>query len=63
MWPSTAPGSYRVTVKMSGFRAATIDGLQVEVNKSLSVPVQLQVGRETEVIEVTAAIAAQSPGS
>src|SRR5438874_7155772 len=58
-FPNVAPGSYRVTVKMSGFRAATVDGLQVEVNKSLSVPVQLQVGRETEVIEVTAAVAAQ----
>jgi hypothetical protein len=58
-FPNVVPGNYKITVKMAGFRAATIDNLTVEVNKSLNVPVQLEVGRETEVVEVTAAVAAQ----
>ena len=58
-FPNVSTGTYRLTVKMAGFRAATIDNLAVEVNKSISVPVQLEVGRETEIVEVTATVAAQ----
>ena len=59
VFPNVAPGNYKISVKMTGFRAATVEGLVVQVNRSLSVPVQLEIGRETEVVEVTAAIAAQ----
>jgi hypothetical protein len=58
-FPNVDPGTYRITVKMPGFRVATVDNVVVEVNKSLSVPVQLEVGRETETVEVTATVAVQ----
>ncbi len=54
VFPNVTPGNYRITVKMAGFRTATISGLTVEVNKSLTQPVTLEVGGETETVEVTA---------
>ena len=59
VFPSVAPGNYRVSVKMKGFRTATVSSLAVEVNKSLTVPMQLEVGGDTEIVEVTATAAAQ----
>jgi hypothetical protein len=50
-----APGTYKVTVKMAGFRTASTPNLEVEVNKSVSVPVKLEVGGAAEVVEVSAA--------
>jgi len=58
-FPVVPPGTYRLTVKFAGFRSANITGIQVDVQKTNNVPVQLEVGRETEVVEVSAAAAAQ----
>ncbi|HZS56495.1 MAG TPA: carboxypeptidase-like regulatory domain-containing protein [Bryobacteraceae bacterium] len=56
-FPNVAPGSYKVTVTASGFRTMVENGT-VEVNKSLNLPVQLEVGGQNQVVEVTAAAAA-----
>ena len=58
IFPVVPPGIYRLTVKMAGFRTASITDLQVDVEKSLAIPVKLEVGGGTEVVEVTAAAAA-----
>src|SRR5579885_3251701 len=59
VFPSVAPGIYKITVKMQGFRTATVVNLAVQVNGSLNVPVSLEVGGDKEIVEVTATAAAQ----
>ena len=54
VFASLAPGNYKVTVKTAGFRTASIPNVVVEVNKSVNVPVSLEVGAAAEVVEVTA---------
>ena len=49
-----APGNYKITVKTAGFRTASIPYLVVEVNKSVNVTVNMEVGAAAEVVEVTA---------
>ena len=54
-FPNVAPGNYKLTVKLAGFRTSSVGGISVEVNKSASVPtVKLEVGADTQVVEVTA---------
>src|SRR5262245_55918969 len=50
------PGSYAVTVAKSGFRTAQVAQLIVEVNKSYSVNLALEVGQMTEVVQVEAGV-------
>ncbi len=59
VFPNVAPGTYRVTVKMAGFKTADLSGIQAQVNTSTNVPVQLQVGTEGQTLEVQASTAAQ----
>ena len=59
VFPNVVPGNYSLTVKAAGFRAATVSGLIVEVNKTTSVPVKLEVGQAAETVEVSATAAAQ----
>ena len=47
------PGTYTVTVARSGFRTAQVGNVKVEVNKSYTVNVSLEVGQMTEVVQVT----------
>jgi hypothetical protein len=54
-FPSVAPGPYRLSVKMQGFRTATISNIAVEVDKTANLAVKLEVGGATDVVEVTAA--------
>src|ERR1041385_4700334 len=58
-FPNLAPGNYKITVKMSGFRSASVSSITVEVNKSYNQPIALEVGTDNQVVEVTAAAAAQ----
>ncbi len=51
---AVVPGTYRLTVKMTGFRQASVTDLVVEVEKTSTVPVKLEVGGDKEVVEVTA---------
>src|SRR5258708_9949166 len=59
MFASLTPAHYKITVRVPGFRTASVANLVVEVNKSLSVPVALEVGADTQVVEVTANAGAQ----
>ncbi len=54
VFPSVQPGPYRITVKMTGFRTATVSSLVVEVDKTSNVTVKLEVGGATDVVEVMA---------
>ncbi|MBL8221489.1 MAG: carboxypeptidase regulatory-like domain-containing protein, partial [Bryobacterales bacterium] len=46
------PGAYKVDVQHQGFKAFRRDSIVVEADRSLAVPVQLEVGAVTEVVEV-----------
>lgn len=46
------PGSYRIAASQQGFKAVRRDGIIVEADRSLAVPLVLEVGAVTEVIEV-----------
>ena len=52
--PSLLPGTYSVRAEAQGFRPEERSGLTLEVNQSLRVDVQLQIGSEAEKIEVSA---------
>jgi hypothetical protein len=49
-----APGTYKITVKQAGFRTEALPNLTLDVNKTINVPVKLEVGASSEVVEVTA---------
>ena len=52
-----AIGTYEVTAEHSGFRKFLQKGITLDVNQNGRLDVTLQVGRGTEVVEVTANIA------
>jgi len=52
-FPIVPPGNYRITVTLSGFRRAVISDVVVDVEKTDTVPVRLEVGADTQVVEVT----------
>ncbi len=56
---NVTPGSYKVTVTASGFRTSSVPNVAVNVNKSVNLPVHLEVGGQNQVVEVTAAATAQ----
>lgn len=53
IFPSLTPGTYKITVKSAGFRTSVIPDLLVQVNRALSVPINLEIGADTQVVEVT----------
>lgn len=53
LFPVVAPGAYKITVKMAGFRTSVIPDLNVEVEKTVTVPIKLEVGTDKEIVEVT----------
>src|SRR5262249_44585822 len=59
VFPSVVPGMYKVSVRLAGFRTAEITNVTVEVNKSLELPVKLEVGGDREIVEVSATATAQ----
>jgi hypothetical protein len=58
-FPSMRPGNYRITVSAKGFRQAVVSGLRVEIGKSATVNLVLEMGAMTEVVEVTAGAAVE----
>jgi outer membrane receptor protein involved in Fe transport len=46
------PGNYTIDVSQQGFKAVRRDGIVVEADRSLAVPLRLEVGTVSEVIEV-----------
>lgn len=53
--PYLVPGTYTVTAEMRGFKKTEHSGIELRVNDTLSVDLQLQVGNVAESIEVSAA--------
>ena len=53
------PGAYKITVKMAGFHVSTVPAVTVEVNKSSELDLKLEVGADTQVVEVQATAGAQ----
>jgi len=53
------PGAYKVTVKMAGFRTASVANLSVEVNKSTDLDVKMEVGGDNQIVEVVSTNVAQ----
>ena len=59
VFPNVMPGTYQITVKLAGFRTAEVSGVVVEVNRSVPMPIRLEVGGDKEVVEVSATATAQ----
>lgn len=53
-FPSLAPGLYKISVTMQGFRTATISDFKVDVAKSYVVDFKLELGQLSEVVQVEA---------
>src|SRR5450631_1547085 len=51
-FPSVAPGTYKITAEISGFRKAEVD-VTLLTEQTLNVPISLKVGSVTEAITVT----------
>jgi len=52
LFPQVSPGNYSLTFKAPGFRTATIQNVAVEVNKSFTANMQMQVGAVNQTVEV-----------
>ena len=52
--PFLRPGSYTITVSHSGFRQYTQQGVTLEVAQTAFLPIQLQLGADTQSVTVTA---------
>ena len=50
---NVAPGNYDISVKKDGFRTSTVQALTVEVAKSYTVDVRLELGQITESVTVS----------
>ena len=52
--PQLPPGVYRVTVKKSGFKTATVADIKIDVQQIRAADVTLEVGQTTETVSVSA---------
>lgn len=52
--PNLEVGTYTVTITAQGFKTASINEVKVEVNKDFALPIVLELGSVSEVVEVTA---------
>lgn len=55
VFPSVAPGTYTITVTRQGFRTASVPKFNVEVAKSYTIDIALELGAVEQVVEVEAA--------
>src|ERR1035438_8568736 len=53
-FPSVAPGFYNVKAEHSGFKSATSNNVEVQVQQTVRLDVTLQVGQVSESVEVSA---------
>src|SRR5690349_10138744 len=49
------PGSYSVTASAGGFKSKSLSGINLDVDQTVNLRVQLEVGAATETVEVTGA--------
>jgi hypothetical protein len=59
LFSGVRPGQYKITVKMKGFSTSTIPNVEVEVNKAVDLDIKLEVGTDTQMVEVTTTAGAQ----
>ncbi len=52
--PAVPPGEYTVQVSKTGFRKSTLNNFKIDVAKSYTLPVTLEVGNVEQTVEVTA---------
>src|SRR5512143_1655998 len=52
--PYLLPGTYQVTVEVSGFKKHVQDGVVVQMNETRDLPIVLEVGAQEEAVSVTA---------
>jgi len=52
--PQLKPALYRVVVKKSGFKSATLDEIKLDVQQVRAVDIKLEVGQTTETVTVSA---------
>ncbi len=52
--PAVPPGEYTVQVSKTGFRKTTLNNFKVDVAKSYTVPITLEIGNLEQTVEVTA---------
>jgi len=53
-FPSVTPGVYKLTATIKGFRTVTIPNIAVEVARSYTVDIKLELGEVSQVVEVAA---------
>jgi hypothetical protein len=56
VFPSVLPGDYNLTVTKQGFRKTSMAEVKVEVTKSYTINVSLEVGELQQTVEVTATV-------
>src|SRR5262245_56325589 len=54
IFPSVLPADYTVTGVKQGFRKALVAGVKVEVTKSYTIDITLEVGEAQQAVEITA---------
>ena len=58
LFTALIPGFYGVKVEKTGFKSASVQDVEVQINKTAQLQVQLEVGTVTETVEVVAAAVA-----
>jgi hypothetical protein len=53
-FPAVIPGVYKLTATMKGFRTVTFPSLTIEVAKSYTVDIKMELGEVSQVVEVAA---------
>ena len=62
--PALQPGTYTLSVEVTGFRKAVIEGIELDAATNLSQAITLEVGQISEVVEVAAnAVSVQTSDS
>jgi hypothetical protein len=56
-FPSVVPGTYRVTVKQSGFKNSQIPAFKVDISKAYTLDLTMNVGNVGETVEIVAGTA------
>jgi len=54
VFPSLAPGPYRVTVEAQGFRQTVLEGLMLDVAATITASLRLEIGSTAEILTVEA---------
>jgi hypothetical protein len=58
-FPTVLPGEYNITVTAKGFRKASVSAVKIDVSKSYTFNVTMEVGELQQVVEITAGAVAE----